>query len=59
MKLDFLTEEGKLFFKDLFMGTMRDREERNIIRPDMIHLLMEAKKGGIKCIYNITCNPFF
>ncbi|XP_026729529.1 uncharacterized protein LOC113495130 [Trichoplusia ni] len=47
MKLDFLTEEGKLFFKDLFMGTMRDREERNIIRPDMIHLLMEAKKGKL------------
>lgn len=47
MKLDFLTAEGKNFFKDLFMGTMREREERNIIRPDMIHLLMEAKKGAI------------
>lgn len=29
------------------MDTMKDRELKHVIRPDMIHLLMEAKKGNI------------
>jgi cytochrome P450 family 9 len=36
------------FFKDLISNQMRYREENNIVRPDMIHLLMEAKKGSLK-----------
>lgn len=27
---------------------MREREKFNIVRPDMIHLLMEAKKGALE-----------
>lgn len=34
------------FFKKLVMETMENRELKHIIRPDMIHLLMEAKKGN-------------
>jgi hypothetical protein len=30
------------------MNTMAMREEKNIIRNDMIHLLMLAKKGSLK-----------
>lgn len=30
------------------MGQMKYREENNVIRQDMIHLLMEAKKGSLK-----------
>ncbi|KAM3966423.1 cytochrome P450 9e2-like [Aphomia sociella] len=41
------SEDTSGFFRDLVLSTMRNREERNIIRPDMIHLLMEAKKGKL------------
>ncbi|XP_075973976.1 cytochrome P450 9e2-like [Anticarsia gemmatalis] len=47
LKLDFMTEDSKVFFKELVMDTMMDREKRHILRPDMIHLLMEAKKGKL------------
>uniref|UniRef100_A0AAU7NIQ9 unspecific monooxygenase n=1 Tax=Maruca vitrata TaxID=497515 RepID=A0AAU7NIQ9_MARVT len=46
-KFTLFSEETSGFFKELIMGTMKDREMRKIIRPDMIHLLMEAKKGKL------------
>nr|XP_022908462.1 cytochrome P450 9e2-like [Onthophagus taurus] len=36
------------FFKNLINKTIRMREENDIIRPDMIHLLLEAKKDGFE-----------
>lgn len=39
------TEETVNFFRTIVMDTMKHREENNIVRPDMVHLLMEAKKG--------------
>ncbi|XP_028141060.1 cytochrome P450 9e2 [Diabrotica virgifera virgifera] len=33
------------FFTELISGTIKIREEKGIIRPDMIHLLMQARKG--------------
>ncbi|KAJ8728454.1 hypothetical protein PYW08_016839 [Mythimna loreyi] len=47
LKLDFLSEASKQFFKKILLDTMANREMNNIIRPDMIHLLMEAKKGKL------------
>ncbi|XP_039753921.1 uncharacterized protein LOC120629162 [Pararge aegeria] len=47
LKLQLFTNQTKEFFIDLVMNTMKDREARKIIRPDMIHLLMEAKKGQL------------
>ncbi|KAJ8728457.1 hypothetical protein PYW08_016842 [Mythimna loreyi] len=47
LKFDFLSEKSNTFFKNLVLETMKDREIRKIIRPDMIHLLMEAKKGKL------------
>ncbi|XP_041978536.1 uncharacterized protein LOC121732648 [Aricia agestis] len=47
LKLTFFTEESRDFFLDLVLNTMKDREQRNITRPDMIHLLMQAKKGNL------------
>ncbi|XP_075973978.1 cytochrome P450 9e2-like [Anticarsia gemmatalis] len=35
------------FFSSIILGTMKEREQKNILRPDMIHLLMEAKKGKL------------
>ncbi|KAJ8728460.1 hypothetical protein PYW08_016845 [Mythimna loreyi] len=47
LKLDLFPKSAKTFFKKLVLGTMNDRETRKIFRPDMIHLLMEAKKGKL------------
>ncbi|XP_077285508.1 uncharacterized protein LOC143910785 [Arctopsyche grandis] len=35
------------FFKNLVYSMMRDREHNKLLRYDMIHLLMEAKKGSL------------
>ncbi|XP_063618696.1 probable cytochrome P450 9f2 [Cydia splendana] len=35
------------FFTNVVLGAIKQREEQNIYRPDMIHLLMEAKKGKL------------
>jgi len=35
------------FFRSLVHNTMSVRDERGIVRPDMIHLLMQAKKGTL------------
>ncbi|CAB3238032.1 unnamed protein product [Arctia plantaginis] len=47
LRWDFLSQRSKDFFSDLVLDTMKDRELKHIIRPDMIHLLMEAKKGKL------------
>ncbi|KAJ8728443.1 hypothetical protein PYW08_016828 [Mythimna loreyi] len=35
------------FFQSIVLNTMDERQKKNIYRPDMIHLLMEAKKGKL------------
>ncbi|XP_064071987.1 cytochrome P450 9e2-like [Vanessa tameamea] len=47
LKLTIFSKKTTDFFKDLVLSTMRDRKERNIVRPDVIHLLMEAKEGQL------------
>ncbi|XP_053608012.1 uncharacterized protein LOC128673884 [Plodia interpunctella] len=47
LKVSLFSDESKNFFKNIVMSTMRDRETHNIIRPDMINILMEAKKGKL------------
>ncbi|VVC90082.1 unnamed protein product [Leptidea sinapis] len=44
LKLTLFSKDTTNFFISLVLDTMKNREENNIIRPDMIHLLMEAKK---------------
>ncbi|CAH1645264.1 unnamed protein product [Spodoptera littoralis] len=44
---DIVPASVRKFFTSLVLDTMKDRQQRNIIRPDMIHLLMEAKKGQL------------
>ncbi|ETN64342.1 cytochrome P450 9b2 [Anopheles darlingi] len=48
LKFDFLTKEEDKFFRQTISETMRIREEKGIFRPDMIELLMQAKKGSLK-----------
>ncbi|KPJ12395.1 Cytochrome P450 9e2 [Papilio machaon] len=35
------------FFRGLVLNTVNERVAKQIVRPDMIHLLMEAKKGKL------------
>ncbi|KAF9817881.1 hypothetical protein SFRURICE_003287 [Spodoptera frugiperda] len=44
---DIVPVSVRKFFTELVLDTMKDRQQRNIVRPDMIHLLMEAKKGKL------------
>uniref|UniRef100_A0A1E1WIT9 unspecific monooxygenase n=1 Tax=Pectinophora gossypiella TaxID=13191 RepID=A0A1E1WIT9_PECGO len=45
--LKLFSEKTSNFFISLVMDTMKDRDARNILRPDMIQLLIEAKKGKV------------
>lgn len=47
MRIHIFSPEIKNFFVNLVADTMSVRQRQNIIRPDMINLLMEAKKGKI------------
>lgn len=46
----FLSKNTDKFFKTLMKDTVKTRDEKGIIRPDMIHLLMQARDNdnGIK-----------
>ena len=46
--IQFLERKTEDFFRDMVLSTMNHREKNNVYRPDMIHLLMEARKGGIE-----------
>lgn len=54
LKIRLYSEEVINFFRDLIRRTIELREKENIYRPDMIHLLMEAKKG--KLVYEEKTN---
>ncbi|XP_019875690.2 cytochrome P450 9e2-like [Aethina tumida] len=45
LKVKLFTKEVSTFFKDLIIETIKTREEKGIVRPDMINVLMEARKG--------------
>ena len=35
------------FFRNLVADSIKQREEKNIVRPDLIHILMQARKGAL------------
>ncbi|KAK5641881.1 hypothetical protein RI129_010428 [Pyrocoelia pectoralis] len=41
-------EKASSFLRNLVIGNMEAREKNGIVRPDMIHLLIEARKGKLK-----------
>ncbi|XP_074040534.1 cytochrome P450 9e2-like isoform X2 [Leptinotarsa decemlineata] len=45
LRISFLSRSATQFFSELVDETIKTREEKNIIRPDMIHLLIQARKG--------------
>ncbi|KAK5641584.1 hypothetical protein RI129_010131 [Pyrocoelia pectoralis] len=46
--IQVLNEKVSAFFKNLVIGNMEAREKNGIVRHDMIHLLMEARKGKLQ-----------
>lgn len=44
-KLKLIRKSVSDYFRTLVLGTMREREEKNIHRPDMINTMMQARKG--------------
>ncbi|XP_063916065.1 cytochrome P450 9e2-like [Zophobas morio] len=47
-KVRFFSEEISNFFTSLVKTNIQSREKHGIVRPDMIHLLLEARKKGLK-----------
>ncbi|CAH0564727.1 unnamed protein product [Brassicogethes aeneus] len=45
--ISMFNKEVSMFFRGLITDTIRTREEKHIVRNDMINLLMEARKGSI------------
>lgn len=46
--LQFYDAEQSMFYRTLVLDTMRHREAHSIVRPDMIQLLMAARKGTLQ-----------
>jgi len=54
LNIKFMSSSVVNFFRSLVHNTMSVREEKGIVRPDMIHLLMQAKKGTLQADDNAT-----
>lgn len=47
LRVRFFNSEQTRFFRDLVHGNIQYREKNDVVRHDMIHLLMQAKKGQL------------
>ncbi len=47
LKVRLFSEDTTKFFQDAIGEAMRIREQQGIIRPDLINMLMQAKKGKL------------
>ncbi|XP_014476474.1 PREDICTED: uncharacterized protein LOC106745409 [Dinoponera quadriceps] len=53
--IDFFSSATSQFFKRIVAETIKMREEQGIVRPDMIHLLMQARnKEGHSSVHDMT-----
>lgn len=48
LRIPFLNDNLCNYFRGVVLSAMTYREKNNIYRPDMIHLLMEARKGTLQ-----------
>ncbi|XP_055619252.1 cytochrome P450 9e2-like [Toxorhynchites rutilus septentrionalis] len=46
--IDLIDAEHNKYFTSLILSAIKDREDRGVVRPDMINLLIQAKKGQLK-----------
>lgn len=47
LDISFISKKAQKFFTEAIIDTIHTREEKNIVRHDMINLLMQAKKGQL------------
>lgn len=47
LKVRLFSEDTTKFFQDAISETMKIREQQGIVRPDVINLLLQAKKGKL------------
>jgi len=47
-KVTLIGKKFHKFFRSIVLETMAEREKKNIVRHDIINLLMESKKGNLK-----------
>ncbi len=47
LKVRMMYQSDTDYFRSMIRENMKYREDNNIIRPDMIHLMMEARKGSL------------
>ncbi|KAJ9573563.1 hypothetical protein L9F63_009048 [Diploptera punctata] len=56
LNIKMLSDKMTNYFRSLILDTMDTRENKGIIRPDMIHLLMQARKGTLQSEDNDVTN---
>ncbi|KAK4873776.1 hypothetical protein RN001_013136 [Aquatica leii] len=47
LRLPLFSKKSVRFFQSIIKENIKARQEKNIIRPDMLHLLTEARKGRL------------
>jgi cytochrome P450 family 9 len=47
LKIGFIDEKSSSYFYKVLEQNFADREKHNIVRHDMVHLLIQAKKGNL------------
>lgn len=47
-KITLISKKCAKFFSTMILKTIKHRENEGIVRPDMINLLMQSKKGNLK-----------
>ncbi|XP_052903096.1 probable cytochrome P450 9f2 [Anopheles moucheti] len=48
LNLDLFDRENRDYFTEIIRDTLKTREAHGIVRPDMVNLLMQARKGALK-----------
>lgn len=48
LQVDLFDGEQTRYFTEIIKDTVKERDKHGIVRPDMIHLLMQARKGVLK-----------
>lgn len=56
---ELFSDNVKRFFRSMVLDTMKEREEKHILRPDMINMLMQVRKGSLEHCENEDADAGF
>ncbi|XP_055301644.1 probable cytochrome P450 9f2 [Sitodiplosis mosellana] len=48
LNIELFRSDVRKFFKSMVLTTMEEREVKNIVRPDMINIMMQVRSGNLK-----------